>query len=147
MKIKKLISLSIVSLILALSLAGCGSQEVEDIAFYEGPIEGWTDIAIPENAEWTRSLVDGPVENHNFSVIGMSRGELFSFLDDAMAVNGWTPYASSKATRQFIKNGDMVTYNSNSSSEEEVSFLVIIEPEGVYEDEEDEDDDDNTDEE
>jgi len=112
-------------------LIGCQ----KDQEFYTGPIPGWEDVAVPEDAVLVQSSTDSPVENHSFTLSSMSRGELFAFLEEAMVVNGWELNASAESLRQFIKNGDLVSYNcstSESTAENPLSFMVIIEPSGVY---------------
>ena len=112
-------------------LTGCQ----KDQEFYSGPIPGWEDVAVPEDAVLVQSSSNSPVENHNFTLSSMSRGELFAFLEDAMVVNGWEPNASAESRRQFIKNGDMATYDcslSEGTAENPLTFMVIIEPNGVY---------------
>lgn len=130
---KKILFISfILGTLLSLSfLSGC--QKDQD--FYAGPIPGWEDIAIPEDAILVTSNDLSPVENHHFTIDSMARGELFAFLDEAMIVNGWAINASSESLRQFIKNNDLATYNcsiSEGTAKNPLSFLVIIEPSGVY---------------
>ncbi|MFA5842796.1 MAG: hypothetical protein WC882_03965 [Candidatus Gracilibacteria bacterium] len=112
-------------------LTGC--KKTQD--FYAGPIPGWEDIAVPENAILTQSSANSPVENHFFTLDSMTRGELFAFLEDAMVVNGWELNASAESRRQFIKNENVATYDcsmSEGTTENPLSFLVIIEPSGIY---------------
>lgn len=126
-----LIPFLLVTLLSLNFLTGCQ----KDQEFYAGPIPGWEDVAIPEDALLIQSSNESPVENHSFTITPMTRGELFAFLEEAMVVNGWEPNASSETRRQFIKEGDLVTYNCNAdegTAEKPISFLVIIEPSGVY---------------
>lgn len=109
--------------------AGCGEKNPES---YTGPIPNWSDVAVPETTTFEQESVVSGVENHFFQVEGWTEGELFAFLEEAMEVNGWQLNASNSEIRQFIKNEDVVTYNSNGESEGALHFVVIIEPAGVY---------------
>lgn len=121
---------------LSLNLTGCHKPKESEVEIVEGPIKGWTDIAIPENATWETSSIGGTVENHYFAVENMSAEELFTFLSEAMALNGWTLNLSNNEIRQFIKEGHTVTFNENGVANNVLTFVVIIEPKGVYEDDE-----------
>ena len=116
----------------SLLLSGCSLGIEEEITFYKGPIDGWEDIAVPEGAVFSQPSVIGGVENHFFKIPGLTEGEFFSFIEEAMAVNGWTLNATSGEIRQFIKNDDVITYNSNGVTEDAFYFVVIIEPKGIY---------------
>lgn len=127
----KRIILGLVGLLgLSLLLPGClwGKQE---ITFYRGPIEGWEDVAVPEGTVFSQPSVAVGVENHFFKTPNLTEGAFFSFIEEAMSVNGWELKATSSEIRQFIKNGDLVTYNSDGMIENFFYFVVIIEPEGV----------------
>lgn len=121
--------------LIALGLSGCGSSDEPTIS-YEGPIAGWEDVIVPENANWEKSLIGGTVENHTFTVPLMSEAEFFVFEESTMTDNGWLPNQSGEDTRQFVKDGDVVTFNSNGVADGKLTFVIIIEPAGVYENEE-----------
>lgn len=126
-----LISLLLGTLLSLNFLTGCQKNQTS----YLGQIQGWEDIAVPEDAILTQSSTDSPVENHSFTLSSMSRGELFAFLKEVMVLNGWELNASAESHLQFIKNGDLASYNcsmSEGTAENPLSFMVIIEPSGVY---------------
>jgi hypothetical protein len=119
-------------LILAsLIVSGCN----RDSETYTGPIEGWTDIVVPAEAEWTQSRLGG-VENHHYSLSGWTHDEFFNYIENEMDEQEWLLNRSGNSERQFIKDGDNVTYNVNPVKDDSFSFVIIIEPDGIYGDSE-----------
>ena len=126
---KKLLATLTTLAILTLSLTACGPSEPEYA--YEGPIEGWASIAMPENVTFERTVISGPVENHHYNV-ALTKEEVFTFIEMAMPANGWILDATSNSIRNYLsEGGDLVNYNV-SESESSTSILVIIEPYGAY---------------
>lgn len=124
---------------LSLLLPGCwNSEEEETVTTYDGPIDGWEDVAIPEGSTLSQPSSVAGVENHFFEIPDYTEAEFFAFVETTMPTQDWLPNASSDEVRQFIKNGDLVSYNSDGVIEGKFHFVVIIEPEGVYGDSEEE---------
>lgn len=115
--------------ILALSLTACGPTGPEFA--YEGPIEGWLSVALPDSATWDRTVISGPVENHHYNN-SLTKAEVFTFLEMAMIENGWVLDADSNSIRNFTNEaGDLINYTV-SDSDSGSKILVIIEPYGAY---------------
>ncbi len=136
---KKAFSLALmIGLIAAmLSFAGCKNKDPD---FYWGPIEGWEDIAMPDDAEWERSRISGPVENHTY-IVDLPRAETFHFMEKAMGINGWTLSSSLSNGRTFIKEGHTVTMSiPTEEGVTPVNLFIIIEPAGAYEEIDEEED-------
>ena len=126
---KKLFATLTVLTILALSLTACGTPKSEFA--YEGPIEGWPSIALPEDVTWDRTVISGKVENHGYTT-ATSKEDVFTFLEMAMPQNGWTLDASSNSVRNFLNaNNDLVNYNVD-KNDDGSRILVIIEPVDAY---------------
>tara|TARA_B100000315_G_C14210424_1_gene421793 strand:- start:153 stop:560 length:408 start_codon:yes stop_codon:yes gene_type:complete len=131
-KLITFIALLAITSIALFSLNGCGREKAEEITFYAGPIEGWEDIALPEGSEWERSQLSGAIENHTY-IIPMGKTEFFGFMEMAMEVNGWALDYAFYEGRNFLKDENLVNISTNNSNEdEEITILIVIEPEGVY---------------
>jgi len=127
---KKLLATLIALTILSISLVACGGSKIEYA--YEGPIEGWADIALPDDAVWSRTVISGPVENHHYEVIATA-SDCFAFIEMAMEANGWVLSSASSKGRHFIKDGNNADYTVSSQGEgAPLKVLVIIEPAGAY---------------
>ncbi|EKD93523.1 MAG: hypothetical protein ACD_28C00132G0008 [uncultured bacterium] len=116
---------------LSLSLTGCFNRGSSEEVTFKGPIEGWSDIALPENAEWEKTLVSGQVENHSYT-IAMDEMELWEFMEEAMAYNGWTISKAYADGREFVKNEDRVNMSINGEKEGKLNVFIIIEPKDAY---------------
>ncbi len=127
---KKLLSFLVIA-VLALSLTACGDEEETIKIVHHGPIAGWAAVALPDDSTWARTIISGPVENHNYDV-AMSRVDFFAYLEISMEENSWLLDSSFKTGRYFINEaGDFVSYTTN-QEQAPLNVLVIIEPAGTY---------------
>lgn len=128
---KKLSLFIIIFSFLSLFLTSCGNQPNPEFA-YQGPIENWPNIALPDQASWEKTVISGPVENHTYSVNKTTRDEFFQFLETAMVANGWTIDTRKKSYLNFTnEKGDVVSYTVNEENNP-LGVFIVIEPAGTY---------------
>lgn len=127
---KKLSFIVLVFASLSLFLTACGQSKSEFA--YEGPIEGWPNIALPDQTTWEKTVISGPVENHSYSIDDMTRDEFFGFLETAMPANGWTIDVKKTTYFNFTnEKGDVASYMVNEDANP-LGVFIIIEPAGTY---------------
>lgn len=128
---KFIVSLALFAILSTVALTGCGPTPV-DSGYIWGPIEGWEDIALPEEAEWKETRFSGSVENHRY-IIDMTYAEFFNYMEDAMETNEWTLDISFANGRNFLKDDNLVNITTNDTENEKpIHILIVIEPKGAY---------------
>jgi hypothetical protein len=131
---KKIIqtSLSILTtLVLVMSLSGCGANKAESELSFISPIDGWGDITLPEESTFIRTNISGKVENHEYMTT-LEEAELLNFAEKAMESQGWIISSSESNGRSFLKNEDAVHFTAKPSTEGGTPLFIIIEPKDAY---------------
>lgn len=122
----------LIIIILSSFIAFSGCSGKDQVKKLEGPIQGWEDVALPENITWVRTTFSGKIENHEYQV-DMTETEFFYFLEEAMALNAWNLTKAVPGTRDYEKAEDRVSINTKPSvGSSNLTIVIVIEPKGAY---------------